>query len=141
MLQSDDGPPPSDQQTSQLNNEDKEKASQLISDKTQQSTHNVKEKSTVKKADFMYSKDQEKASQLVSEKKQQPTRSNAKEKPTAKKVDFLYNSNLNERQRAAVCRIASGQCRPTPYILFGPPGTGKTVTLVEAILQVNISVK
>ena len=52
------------------------------------------------------------------------------------KADFLYNSSLNERQRAAVCRIVSGQCRPSPYLLFGPPGTGKTITVVEAILQV-----
>ena len=50
--------------------------------------------------------------------------------------DFLYNTSLNERQRAAVSRIVSGQCRPTPYLLFGPPGTGKTITVVEAILQV-----
>ncbi|XP_074610550.1 RNA helicase Mov10l1-like isoform X2 [Acropora palmata] len=50
--------------------------------------------------------------------------------------DFLYNSSLNERQRAAVCRIVSGQCRPSPYLLFGPPGTGKTITVVEAILQI-----
>ena len=58
--------------------------------------------------------------------------SSSKDRPK----DFLYNTSLNERQRAAVCRIVSGQCRPTPYLLFGPPGTGKTITVVEAILQV-----
>ena len=62
-----------------------------------------------------------------------------KEKSSSAEVtdNFLYNSSLNERQKAAVCRILSGQCRPCPYLLFGPPGTGKTITVVEAILQVS----
>ncbi|XP_052213999.1 RNA helicase Mov10l1-like isoform X2 [Dreissena polymorpha] len=49
---------------------------------------------------------------------------------------MFMNQRLNTRQRAAVNRIVQGQSRPLPYILFGPPGTGKTVTVVEAILQV-----
>ena len=37
------------------------------------------------------------------------------------KAEF-FNNKLNSRQRAAIMRILKGEGRPTPYILFGPPG-------------------
>ncbi|KAF6075225.1 Mov10 RISC complex RNA helicase [Phyllostomus discolor] len=50
----------------------------------------------------------------------------------------LYDRNLesNPEQLQAVKSIVMGTSRPAPYIIFGPPGTGKTVTVVEAIKQV-----
>ena len=42
----------------------------------------------------------------------------------------------NPEQLAAVSAIVNNSSGSVPFLVFGPPGTGKTVTLVEAIKQV-----
>ena len=46
------------------------------------------------------------------------------------------NRQLNTEQRIAVASVLLQAGGAVPYALFGPPGTGKTVTLVECALQV-----
>ncbi|XP_041083835.1 putative helicase MOV-10 [Polyodon spathula] len=55
----------------------------------------------------------------------------------------LYDQNLgrNPEQEMAVKCIVAGTSRPAPFLVFGPPGTGKTVTIVEAIKQVHFTLK
>uniref|UniRef100_A0A8D3DWQ4 RNA helicase n=1 Tax=Scophthalmus maximus TaxID=52904 RepID=A0A8D3DWQ4_SCOMX len=50
---------------------------------------------------------------------------------------FDWKLERNEEQFRAVKHIVAGSSRPAPYLVFGPPGTGKTVTLVEAIKQIE----
>lgn len=47
----------------------------------------------------------------------------------------------NEEQIQAIFNILQGKNLPAPYVIFGPPGTGKTITFVEAILQVKKNLK
>jgi hypothetical protein len=47
------------------------------------------------------------------------------------------NIKLNEQQQQAVGTLLAESCGRGPYIIFGPPGTGKTVTMVEMCLQVR----
>ncbi|XP_047446737.1 putative helicase mov-10-B.2 [Mugil cephalus] len=53
----------------------------------------------------------------------------------------LFDRKLekNPEQYQAVQHIVAGSSKPAPYLVFGPPGTGKTVTLVEAIKQIEKS--
>ncbi|EIM81952.1 P-loop containing nucleoside triphosphate hydrolase protein [Stereum hirsutum FP-91666 SS1] len=49
-----------------------------------------------------------------------------------------YNPRIldDARQLQAVLSIVHQPRQSAPFIIFGPPGTGKTVTVIEAILQV-----
>lgn len=54
------------------------------------------------------------------------------------KFEFVSNEaeKLNDMQKRAVKNIVLANNRPVPFLLFGPPGTGKTRTIVAAIVEI-----
>ena len=55
----------------------------------------------------------------------------------AQRIKFFNDKvESNPEQNLAVTNIVKGGVSGIPYIIFGPPGTGKTVTITEAIKQI-----
>ena len=59
-----------------------------------------------------------------------------RESSRARRSIRLFNDNLNQEQRDAVAMAMHKGAHVAPYVIFGPPGTGKTSTIVEIIKQV-----
>ncbi|CAO1439308.1 unnamed protein product [Diamesa serratosioi] len=49
---------------------------------------------------------------------------------------FNDNISTNDEQKLAVKNVVNQTSKDMPFIIFGPPGTGKTSTLVEAVAQI-----
>ncbi|XP_074536757.1 putative helicase mov-10-B.2 [Halichoeres trimaculatus] len=57
-------------------------------------------------------------------------------KDDASLSELVHYQGSNPEQSRAIQHILATTAKPAPYLVFGPPGTGKTVTLVGAIKQI-----
>ncbi|XP_062564068.1 putative helicase MOV-10 isoform X2 [Armigeres subalbatus] len=67
------------------------------------------------------------------------TKSLPKKKKPVRQTEFRWFQPTianNREQMTAIRNIINMTSFPAPYVLFGPPGTGKTSTIVEAVLQI-----
>ncbi|KAJ3561909.1 hypothetical protein NP233_g9903 [Leucocoprinus birnbaumii] len=67
-----------------------------------------------------------------------PNSSHLPKIPVPSQLTAFFNLDIknNPFQRTAIAAIVNAPPGTLPFIVFGPPGTGKTVTIVEAIKQI-----
>eukprot|EP00798_Chlamydomonas_sp_ICE-L_P006128 gene6128-2734_t len=63
--------------------------------------------------------------------------SNQASQPACITAEPCWTREMNHKQKEAVRAILDGGHSPMPYLIFGPPGTGKTMTISEAAAQVH----
>lgn len=65
-----------------------------------------------------------------------PQKSHSSSQKVSKFTWLNKSVGSNHAQSLAIENIVNRSSFPSPYIVFGPPGTGKTSTLVEAVAQI-----
>jgi putative helicase MOV10L1/helicase MOV-10 len=61
--------------------------------------------------------------------------------PASKTTRIWFDNSLNHEQKKSVSSLCSMNYGNVPFLISGPPGTGKTKTLVETVLQLIRNMK